>query len=105
MVNARRRGEDPERWVNATWASKVKETFKSTLDILASDRIGILADVSVQLGNMRVPIHSVMAKELKTGQTSIQVSIGISDLNQLQTIINNLSRIPGVSSVKRAVLS
>lgn len=105
VVNARRRGEDPERWVKATWASKVKETFKSTLDILASDRIGILADVSVQLGNMRVPIHSVMAKELKTGQTSIQVSIGISDLNQLQTIINNLSRIPGVSSVKRAVLS
>lgn len=105
VVNARRRGEDPERWVRATWASKVKETFKSTLDILASDRIGILADVSVQLGNMRVPIHSVMAKELKTGQTSIQVSIGISDLNQLQTIINNLSRIPGVSSVKRAVLS
>ena len=105
VVNARRRGEDPERWVKATWASKVKETFKSTLDILASDRIGILSDVSVQLGNMRVPIHSVMAKELKTGQTSIQVSIGISDLNQLQTIINNLSRIPGVSSVKRAVLS
>ena len=105
VINARRRGEDPERWVKATWASKVKETFKSTLDILASDRIGILADVSVQLGNMRVPIHSVMAKELKTGQTSIQVSIGISDLNQLQTIINNLSRIPGVSSVKRAVLS
>ena len=105
VVNARRRGEDPERWVKATWASKVKETFKSTLDILASDRIGILADVSVQLGNMRVPIHSVMAKELKTGQTSIQISIGISDLNQLQTIINNLSRIPGVSSVKRAVLS
>ncbi len=105
VVNARRRGEDPERWVKATWASKVKETFKSTLDILASDRIGILADVSVQLGNMRVPIHSVMAKELKTGQTSIQVSIGISDLNQLQTIINNLSRIPGVSSVKRAVFS
>ena len=105
VVNARRRGEDPERWVKATWASKVKETFKSTLDILASDRIGILADVSVQLGNMRVPIHSVMAKELKTGQTSIQFSIGISDLNQLQTIINNLSRIPGVSSVKRAVLS
>ena len=105
VVNARRRGEDPERWVNATWASKVKETFKSTLDILASDRIGILADVSVQLGNMRIPIHSVMAKELKTGQTSIQVSIGINDLNQLQTSINNLSRIPGVSSVKRAVLS
>ena len=105
VVNAKRCGEDPERWVKATWASRVKETFKSTLDILASDRIGILADVSVQLGNMRIPVHSVMAKELKTGQTSIQVSIGINDLNQLQTIINNLSRIQGVVSVKRAVLS
>ena len=82
-----------------------KDSFFSLLDILASDRLGILAGVSVQLGNMRIPIHSVMAKELKTGQTSIQVSVGISDLNQLQTIINNLSRIPGVSSVKRAVLS
>ena len=105
VVNAKRRGEDPERWVRATWASRVKETFKSTLDILASDRIGILADVSVQLGNMRIPVHSVMAKELKTCQNSIHVSIGINDLNQLQTIINNLSRIQGVVSVKRAVLS
>lgn len=103
--NAEKNGDDAERWVRASWASSVKESFKSTLDILGTDRQGLIADVSVQLSSMRVPIHSVIARELKNQQTSIQVTIGISDIDQLQNIIGNLSRIQGVISVKRAVLS
>lgn len=105
VVNAMRRGDDNERWVNATWASSVKETFKSTLDILANDRMGILADISVQLSNMHIPIHSVVARELKSRQTSIQVTIGIGDIEQLNSIISNIGKIKDVISVKRAVLS
>lgn len=67
--------------------------------------MGILADISVQLGNMHIPIHSVVARELKSQQTSIQVTIGISDIEQLNTIINNIGKIKGIISVKRAVLS
>lgn len=105
VKNAFQNGTDSERWVKASWANSVKETYKSTLDILGSDRQGLIADVSVQLSAMHVPIHSVIARELKSQQTSIQITVGISDVVQLNSIISNLSRISGVISVKRAVLS
>ena len=77
-----------ERWVSAEWAQNAtKESFKSTIDILASDRNSLLADVSITLSNMHVPIHALMAKELKDNQTSIQITLGISDLDQLRTCL------------------
>ena len=43
---------EPERWVRAHWAGEVKEEFKSTLHIVATDRSGLLADVTQQLFSM-----------------------------------------------------
>ena len=50
---------------------------------------------------MHVPIHTLIAKELKNEQSSIQVTIGIGDLNQLNFIIGNLKNIPGVNIIRR----
>ena len=101
-VNVRNASQaESDRWVTTTWASSVKETYKSTIEIIGSDRPGLLADVSISLSNMRVPIHTLIAKELKDNRTSIQVTIGISDLEQLNSIIANLRKISGISSIKR----
>ena len=91
-----------DRWVRTEWASTVKETFKSTIDIIGSDRQGLLADVSVTLSNMRVPIHTFMARETKDNHSHIQVTIGISDLEQLRSIMSSLRKISGVVSVQRS---
>ena len=91
-----------DRWVRTEWATTVKETFKSTIDIIGSDRQGLLADVSVALSNMRVPIHTLMARETKDNQSHIQVTIGISDLEQLRGIMSNLKKISGVVSIQRS---
>ena len=58
--------------------------------------------MSITLSNMHVPIHALMAKELKDNQTSIQITLGISDLDQLRTIVANLCKINGVVSVQRS---
>ncbi len=99
MVNA---DLSSDRWVRTEWASTVKETFKSTIDIIGSDRQGLLADVSVTLSNMRVPIHTFMARETKDNHSHIQVTIGISDLEQLRSIMSSLRKISGVVSVQRS---
>ena len=91
-----------DRWVRTEWASTVKETFKSTIDIIGSDRQGLLADVSVTLSNMRVPIHTFMARETKDNHSHIQLTIGISDLEQLRSIMSSLRKISGVVSVQRS---
>ena len=63
---------------------------------------GILADISVALGNMRVPIHTLMAREGKDGHSHIQVTISIGDLEQLRGIMSSLRKINGVITVQRS---
>ena len=80
---------------------EVKEEFKTTLEILANDRSGLLADVTQQLFNMHISIHTLNSRETKDGCAVISVSITINGRDHLQSIIDRLSRIDGILSVRR----
>ncbi|MFA9381840.1 MAG: bifunctional (p)ppGpp synthetase/guanosine-3',5'-bis(diphosphate) 3'-pyrophosphohydrolase, partial [Acetanaerobacterium sp.] len=95
------KGDQLERWVTVQWSDEVKETFKSTIEILAHDRAGMIADVTVALSNMHLQIKELNARELKDGYVGIHVTIGISGREQLQNVMANLGRIDNVSSVIR----
>ena len=93
---------EPERWVNAYWEGDVKDDFKSTLHIVAEDRAGLLADVTMQLSNMKIFIHSLNSRQEKGGVNAvISATISINGLPQLQNIIDRLSKIKGVLSIDR----
>lgn len=92
-----------DRWVKASWANIVREKFKTTIDISATDRESLLADVSIALANMHLQIHALNAKEMKDHRTAIQISFETADVEQLRMVQNNLRQIPGVLSVTRAV--
>lgn len=104
VLNSINDPNNAERWVRAEWAmdSVKKEHFKSTIEIFTDDRIGALADISVSLSNLKVAIHTLMAREIKKGSSVVTVTFTVSDIEQLNYIINHLQRIPGVESVKRA---
>lgn len=96
--------ENKGRWLNAEWSGMApRETFKSTIDILSEDRGGCLADVSITISNMHIPIHSLIAKETKDRQVAIQITLGISGISQLNQIMTNLKKIDGVISVERTL--
>ena len=92
---------EPERWVKVHWAGDVKEEFKTTLSIIAADRPGLLADVTQQLFNMRLFIHSLNSREAKDGNAFILATISVGSIEQLKSIIARLSKIEGVVSVRR----
>ena len=94
---------EPERWVNAHWAGEVKDDFKSTLHIVAVDRAGLLADVTQQLSNMKIFIHSLNSRQERgTDNAVISATISINGLPQLRNIIDRLSKVPGVVSIDRS---
>ncbi|MDO4742448.1 MAG: bifunctional (p)ppGpp synthetase/guanosine-3',5'-bis(diphosphate) 3'-pyrophosphohydrolase [bacterium] len=95
------KSEEPARWVSAHWSSSVPHNFKCTLQLLCIDRPGILADVSVALSNMHVAIHAVNARELKTGNCVMTVTLSIESLEHLKSICAKLLKIDGVLSVDR----
>jgi guanosine-3',5'-bis(diphosphate) 3'-pyrophosphohydrolase len=93
--------EQASRWVRAEWAKTVKETFRSSIEILGSSRGGILADLSVMLNNLRIPVHSFSAKELKDGRVSFRVTMDLSDVSQLSFVTSQINRIQGILSISR----
>ncbi len=95
--------EQKERWVKTSWANTVKESFHSSLDILCATRGGLFADISVALNNLRVPVNAIMGKDQKDNTTIIQLTITVSDINQLTYVINSLKNISGVLAISRAV--
>lgn len=93
---------EPERWVNAHWEGDVKDDFKSTLHIVAIDRGGLLADVTQQLSNMRIFIHALNCRQERNSDNAfISATVSINGIPQLQSVIERLSKVPGVISIDR----
>ena len=92
---------EPERWVKVHWAGSVDEEFKTTIEMVAEDRSGLLADITQQLFSMRLFIHSLNSRETKDGTAFISATISITNLEQLKTIMTRLSGVSGVISIRR----
>ena len=93
--------EEPERWKNAYWSDEIHDSFQSTLEIVCNDRTGFLADVTRELFNMHIFIHSLNSRETKDNQAIVTVTIKINDMEHLQLVIAHLSQINGVVSISR----
>ena len=93
--------EEPERWIRVKWTGKVNKTFQSTLTIHAIDRPQMVADVTMEIANMRLALHSVSAREVKDGNCVVIINISTEGVEHLNNIINRLSRIEGVYLIER----
>lgn len=93
--------EEPERWVTCYWEAQSGEVFRSTLQIFANDRTGLLADVTIRLSKMHLNIHSLNSRELKDGKAVVTVTIEVMGKNHLRGVIAKLSEISGIDEIKR----
>lgn len=93
--------QEPERWVRVTWNNDVKKEFKASLQITALSRIGLMADVSVQLANMRVNINEISTRDAKDGRSTIYMTITVNNVDHLKNVISRIEKVDGVLSVER----
>lgn len=92
---------EPERWVNASWDTNVREDFKCTLQLTCLNRIGMLADVSVMLANMHLNINDLSTRPTKDGRMTLFVTVSLNGLEHLKALMAKLGGISGVLSVER----
>lgn len=92
---------EPERWVQVRWNKDVKKEFKAALQITALSRIGLMADISVQLANMRVNINEISSRVAKDGRSTINMNITVSNVDHLKNVISRVEKVDGVLSVER----
>ena len=95
---------DSARWVRVIWAdANRKSSYDVSLHIWANTRPNLLLDISAQFSTMRVPIHSISAKDTKDGRSFFWLSISTEGTEHLKSIIDRLVKIPGINSVERAI--
>ena len=92
---------EPDRWIKAYWDGTKSESFLSTIQAMFINRDGIVVDVINAVNNMRVPIHSINARETKDGNCVVILSISAESVEHLRSIILRIEKIPGVYHVER----
>lgn len=90
-----------ERWIKVRWAPEAQVDFRASIQIIATNRDGLAADVALAIANMRVPLHEISARGLKNGNAEVLLTISTQGKEHLETICQKLGKIHGVISVER----
>ena len=103
VINGRNNPEYVDRWVSAAWDindSEKRSLFEAHLQLRVDDRIGMLADISVALADMRVDILQINV-QTSQGGSLVSLKVGCKNTDHYNSIVSRLRNIPGVYEVSR----
>ena len=98
---ARRKPSEAGRWIKVSWGSDTRESYRTTLEITAKDRINIIMDVSTVLSSTKTHVSSMNARSTPDGFALLSLDIDVPDSEQLRTVMRRLEQISGVMRVTR----
>lgn len=93
--------EDPTRWISARWSDSINNSFRTTIEIMAYDRTGLVADLAGQLNNLRINIHNMSSKGTKNNLAVVTFNITVKNKSHLRDITSRLMSVKGIISVSR----
>lgn len=95
---------EPERWIKAHWDNSIKVEARSTLNVYAIDRDGVVLDITTTMAGAHVKIHSINARPINDGNCLTTMTISVNGKEHLESIIKMLNKIDGVYLIERTEL-
>ena len=92
---------EPERWVKVHWDTATSDRYCATITVTCLTRIGLIAEVSQQIANMKVNIVSITTKDTKDGRCIIEVTVQVEGVEHLKSLAAKIEKVQGVISVER----
>ena len=94
---------EPDRLIEVEWEGQSADsTYEAEIRILAYDRTGLLAELSVMFASQEIPVSAISAHAAKNQTYIFNVSIVIKSTQQLSKLLRDIARIPDVIDVSRA---
>jgi len=94
--------QQPERELEVQWGDSSSKAYLASVQILASDRQGLLRDISTIISNERVLIVGMDSQVDKKKQSSrMTINLEITNSDMLNRIMNKIALIDDVLDVKR----
>ena len=93
--------EHPERMIEVDWDTSGATEFQVEIVIEASDRMGLLKDVTIAINDAGANILSAATQTSAQGVARLRFLVAISDASLLDTLLANASRVPSVYDARR----
>jgi len=94
------RGED-ERLIEVRWYTAINVAYKADITVLANDRTALLMEVTNTTGEANIPLKAMNARTTRDQIAIINLTLEITDTDQLEKIIKKLKKVDGVFDVTR----
>ena len=91
----------PERMIAVEWDSSGATEFQVEIVVEATDRMGLLKDVTETLGSAGANILSAATQTSTAGVARLRFLIAISDASLLEPLLAAVSRVPSVFDCRR----
>ena len=91
----------PERLIEVEWENTKSDSYAVEIEIVAVDRVGLLADFVNTISKMGIELSGVNARVNKNGTATVDITTLISDKTQLQSIMTHFQNLPEVVEVFR----
>lgn len=96
--------ENADRWVDAYWEESKNgsnDMYEAQISMYVFDRIGILADISVALSDMRVQILQINTSKNGNDGVIVNLKISCKNVDHYRSIVSRLKSIDGVNDITR----
>ena len=98
---ARRKPEEEGRWIKVSWGDNTREDYRTTLEVVAKDRLNLIMDISTILSSTKTRVTNLSARSTSDGFALITIEVGVADSEQLSTVRRRLEQVSGVMRVTR----
>ena len=95
--------EEQNRLIEVAWDIATDSLYKVNIIISAGDRPGMMADIMMVMSESKLNINALNCRIDKHKMAHISMGIDISNLEQLDNIMNKIKRMKGVYSVERMI--
>ncbi len=101
-VNCKELLTEEQRLIDVSWYKENNASYVAELEVYANDRNGLLADITVAVGELKAKIVSINARTVQNNRVAI-ISIGIEveDIDMLNKVIKTIRKVDSVYDVHR----
>lgn len=92
-----------ERFIDVEWTTDKKASYQAEIQIKASDRYGLLTEITQLLADMKLAVTSLNARTSKEKMALINMTLEITDIEQLKELMKKMKRLEGVIDVYRVI--
>ena len=101
-INCKELLTEEQRLIEVSWYKENNASYMAELEIYANDRNGLLADVTVAVGDLKAKIVSINARTVQNNRVAI-ITIGLEvvDIEMLNKVIKVIRKVDSVYDVHR----